>query len=279
MIMKVMKRMNTMIEFKKHDGMLFKMLDEPVPLTPDAEIPCLVRFRMPFSKRFRGKHEGVAFFCDAIKKNPLYGNRLYAYETRRVGCIAEPRELEIIGYPVADGSKEWALYQMMQGEAVTFFDQPNRILRLVNGYIQDSISDGFWNRRSGNEFLSYASSPGWQIYEEPKPTFKVGDWVKYGIDTYLRVIEASGAERTSCKTLSGTILYPYTSCLSKIDPSEVKVKLELIGKVRKIEGNNRAFELIDEDGVATVIGWQQIKNPTTRSLVESLLKAQKEEEE
>ena len=95
-----------MIKFEEHDGLLFKMLDEPVPLTPDTKMPCLVRFRMPFSERFRGKHEGVAFFCDAIKKNPLYGNRLYAYETRRVGCIAEPKELEIIGYIVADGSEE-----------------------------------------------------------------------------------------------------------------------------------------------------------------------------
>lgn len=93
-----------MIKFKEQDGLIFKMLDEPVPLTKDAEVPCLVRFIMPFSERFKGKHDGVAFFCDAIKKNPLYGNRLYAYETRRVGCIAEPRELEIIGYPVADGS-------------------------------------------------------------------------------------------------------------------------------------------------------------------------------
>jgi len=62
-----------MIIFKEQDGLIFKMLDKPVPLTPDAEVPCLVRFRMPFLERFRGKHEGVAFFCDAIKKNPLYG--------------------------------------------------------------------------------------------------------------------------------------------------------------------------------------------------------------
>jgi hypothetical protein len=229
----------------------------------------------------------VAFFCDAIKKNPLYGNRLYAYETRRVGCIAEPKELEIIGTPVKEGSDDWAWYQMMKGVKVKYAEMTSqRFYAIKEGcdycafYENDGTEVRINTKRTYDEFIEYSKMCGissWEIYKELEPTFKVGDWVKYGIDTYLQVIEASDAERTSCKTLSGTILYPYTSCLSKIDRSEVKVKLELIGKVRKIEGNNRAFELIDEDGVATVIGWQQIKNPTTRSLVESLLKAQEEE--
>jgi len=30
-------------KFEKHNDMLFRILDEPVPLTPDAEMPCLVR--------------------------------------------------------------------------------------------------------------------------------------------------------------------------------------------------------------------------------------------
>lgn len=29
--------------FEEHDDNLFRMLEEPVPLTPDAEMPCLVR--------------------------------------------------------------------------------------------------------------------------------------------------------------------------------------------------------------------------------------------
>ncbi|MCK9436510.1 MAG: hypothetical protein M0Q12_04795, partial [Synergistaceae bacterium] len=33
----------TMIKFKEQDGMLFRMLEEPVPLTPDAKMPVLVR--------------------------------------------------------------------------------------------------------------------------------------------------------------------------------------------------------------------------------------------
>ena len=32
-----------MIKFEEHEGLLFRMLDKPVPLTPDAKMPCLVR--------------------------------------------------------------------------------------------------------------------------------------------------------------------------------------------------------------------------------------------
>ena len=32
-----------MIKFEEHDGLIFKILDKPIPLTPEAEMPCLVR--------------------------------------------------------------------------------------------------------------------------------------------------------------------------------------------------------------------------------------------
>ena len=196
-----------MTNFKEHDGMLFKMLDKPVPLTPDAEMPCLVRFRVPFSKRFREKHEGVAFFCDAIKKNPLYGNRLYAYETRRVGCIAEPRELEIIGYPVADGSKEWALYQMMQGKWVynPYLEKhksdkiDTRCLHAYSKFGQDVVVkniltgvDSILGAANISHWTNYAEPTGWQIYHEPKPLLadaKVGDLVKLRNGSYSQIAE------------------------------------------------------------------------------------------
>ena len=149
-----------MIKFEEQDGILFKMLDNPVPLTPDAEMPCLVRVR--------GKHEEKVYFCDAIKKNQLYGNRLYAYETRRVGCIAEPRELEIIGTLVKEGSADWALYQMMQGEKV----------------YHPTLSVPSW--------IAAASSTGWQIYKEPKPLLAdtgIGDIVKTNLGDWLQIVD------------------------------------------------------------------------------------------
>ena len=158
-----------MIKFEEHDGMLFKMLDEPTPLTPDAEVPCLVRFRMPFLERFRGKHEEMAYFCDAIKKSQLYGNRLYAYDTRRVGCIAEPRELEIIGYPVADGSAEWRNYQLVQGKCVyhpgdSEYYQASGQGRIIGKIIENNEFNSTWN----SDTFMRDDSDGWQLYE-PKP--------------------------------------------------------------------------------------------------------------
>jgi hypothetical protein len=169
-----------MINFKEHDGLIFKMLEEPVPLTEDTNMPCLVRFRMPFSERFRGKHEGVAFFCDAIKKNPLYGNRLYAFETRKDGCIAEPRELEIIGYPVEEGSAEWALYQMMKGEKICHYKSPSIMYCENAGYIRREVRYNCVDHMSVSVWLNGADNTGWQIYHEPKekPQYKVGDWVE-----------------------------------------------------------------------------------------------------
>lgn len=163
-----------MIKFEEHEGKLFLMLDKPTPLTPETEMPCLVRLIQDDSPM--GKHEEKVYFCDAIKKNQLYGNRLYAYETRRVGCIAEPRELEIIGYPVADGSKDWALYQMMQGEMVCHKTSRWDWYRMYNDHAIQNRTAGCLPRVSA--WLESTVQSGWQIYKEPKPLLakaKVGD--------------------------------------------------------------------------------------------------------
>ncbi len=118
--------------------------------------------------------------------------------------------------------------------------------------------------------------------EEPKPTFKLGDWVKYDIDTYLRVIEPSGKERTLCRTLSGegVIVYPYTSCLTKVSPSEVVVHIGgMSGTVRKFLESNPcdwAFRLTDQNRNECIISFAMLDTATC-VLVESLLKAQGEE--
>lgn len=153
------------VKFETINGQLCRMV-EPVPLILEATFPCVVRFVQddPSTR--------LTWIARCIKQNPLYRNSLCAYEAGRNGfcsCISDINKLEIIGYPVAEGSKEWALHQMMQGKAVTFFCKPNLILKLVNGYIQDSISGGYWDRKSGNEFLSYAARDGWLIHKpEPK---------------------------------------------------------------------------------------------------------------
>lgn len=198
---------------------------------------------------------------------------------------------ELIGTFVKDGSKEWALYQMMQGEAVTstYFGQPNRFLKIVDGYIKDSISDGFWDRKSGNEFLSYACSPGWQIYKEPKEEpakeqFKVGDWVEYngGFGRHIGRIDAvsPGGSKVHIYVSDTHGLGVDISCLRKLSPSKVIVKIGcLSGTVRPVSTNGIHiwFHLIDVgDKLVATIRISHLDS-TTRELVESLLKAQREE--
>ena len=118
-----------------------------------------------------------------------------------------------------------------------------------------------------------------EIEPQPEPEFNVGDFVKYDIDTYLRVIEPSGAvykDKTLCKTLFGEIVgdgYPYTSCLTKASPSEVIVKIGCL-KGTVAHSSSSHFCLCAEDNW-TMIAFDMLDTPT-RELVESLLKAQEE---
>ena len=130
-----------------------------------------------------------------------------------------------------------------------------------------------------------------QMYE-PKPTFKVGDWVKYDIDTYLQVIEPSSyddlmkmpKDRTLCRTLSGINVYPYTSLLTKASHSEVVVPITISGTVRPAYNedgtiDDEQFQLLPNgswDGTEMFISFDAL-DTHTRELVESLLKAQEEE--
>ncbi len=293
-----------MIKFKEHDGLIFKMLDKPVPLTTDAEMPCMVRFRMPFSERFRGKHEGVALFCDAIKKNPLYGNRLYAYETRKVvGCIAEPRELEIIGTPVKEGSEDWAWYQMMKGEKISYAEMiSQRFYAIKKGcdycafYGSDGNEVSINTRRTYDEFIEYSKRFGissWQIYEKPKPEpqYKVGDFVEiinqYSGTKHLGQIDSIdheihiGTHRFNTNGNSAMETLPQLNIIRKLKPSEVVVEIGcLSGTVRPVSTNGTHiwFHLIgvDDKTIAT-IRISCLDTPT-RELVEGLLEAQEEGE-
>jgi hypothetical protein len=125
-------------------------------------------------------------------------------------------------------------------------------------------------------------------HAEPKPEpakeqFEVGDWVKYDIDSYLQVIAPSGKERTLCRTLSGIMVYPYTSCLTKASHSEVVVPITISGTVRPAYNedgtiDDEQFQLLPNgswDGTEMFISFDALDSHT-RKLVESLLKAQEE---
>ena len=117
-----------------------------------------------------------------------------------------------------------------------------------------------------------------EIEPQPEPEFNVGDFVKYDIDTYLRVIEPSGKDKTLCKTLSGVIVYPYTSCLTKASPSEVIVKIGCLEGTVTYAISDDCFLLAkvnDPQHRACCIDMSMLDTPT-REMVESLLRAQEE---
>lgn len=119
-----------------------------------------------------------------------------------------------------------------------------------------------------------------EIEPQPEPEFNVGDFVKYDIDTYLRVIEPSGKDKTLCKTLSGVIvLHPYTSCLTKASPSEVVIRIGCLEGTVAPGCSDTTIMIVpigyDGMGEVAIIPVAML-DPDTRELVESLLRAQEE---
>jgi hypothetical protein len=207
---------NTMIKFEEHEGQLFRMLDKPVPLTPDAEMPCIVRLIQDDSPMGKYNQDaayfdviGKLFVAQKIKENPFYSNTLHAYEKNSINqdyCIASIHTLEIIGTFVEEGSAEWALYQMMHGNKVInsngivpFTLTNDRIVR-----IDDSVS---WD--VGHWLRIFDDTTGWQLYKEPKPEpiFTTGDKVTDGV-------------------IDGTIIH-IEDAIADVCPSTDEYKIEL----------------------------------------------------
>ena len=291
-----------MIRFEEHEGQLFRMLEEPVPLTTDAKLPCLVRLIQDDSPMGRYNRDaayfdvtGKLFIAQKIKENPLYRNTLHAYEKRSIShdyCIASIHQLEIIGYPVVEGSKEWALYQIKSGKKVvkegdgelygdSFYK--NRLFYL-NGYdcLVTKNAIGFIDPCSEEEFLNLDET-GWQLYKEPEqPKYKVGDWVEWCGDQYM--VESAPPQsggrydiRSPYDEL-GCSVYP-ENITRKLSPSEIVVRIGcLSGTIGKSCEPDRfllwhSSPKIDFD--YSIIKLSAL-DATTLEIVESLLKAQEE---
>jgi hypothetical protein len=184
-----------MIKFKEHDGLLFKMLDEPVPLKENDE-NVLVRF---ITHGVIGEYV-MAHWLDCNQKNePIYIDdvdsdgdvTIWIDENRNEHHCCPFPMFEIIGTLVKEGSKDWALYQMMKGDKVCNptlaaekatrlgscdVEQFNTFWYIVGDAVVEGKSN--YGTLSVSSWIAGASSSGWQIYKEPKPLLaeaKVGD--------------------------------------------------------------------------------------------------------
>ncbi len=176
-----------MIKFEEHDGLLFKMLEEHeiMPLKEnDANV--LVRF---ITHGVIGEYV-MEHWLDCNQKNvPIYVEGVDSDGDVTVWidevhhCCPFPM-FEIIGTLVEEGSKEWALYQMMKlGKCVCHVKAPSikyhrpthYVKRVVRENCTDDMSDAVW--------MEGADPTGWQIYKEPKPEpiFATGDKVTDGV--------------------------------------------------------------------------------------------------
>ena len=176
-----------MSKFKEYDGMLFRMLDKPVPLKENDE-NVLVQF---ITHGIIGEYV-MEHWLDCNQKNvPIYVEdvdsdgdvTVWIDENRNSHHCCPFPMFEIIGTPVKEGSAEWALYQMIQGEKVTkghlehtywhYDARPHLqcISEYICGTLQIMVSPEIW--------IKTADKDGWQLYDpKPEPQYKAGDFVE-----------------------------------------------------------------------------------------------------
>ncbi len=199
------------------------------------------------------------------------------------------------------GSAEWA-WQMwcLLGKMVVFKGYKASAKDSWGVCPQTSLFRGndvnYWREHKG-EWMRAASAYQWQLYAEPKheSQYKVGDWVEYRLhantavsgdnmmgqiiyigrigDTSIEVLPVGNYEHNS--SLSTYHVIYASRIIRKLKPSQVVVKIGcLSGTVRKSSTGGDYFRLLGVDGEASIDF--VMLDPETRSLVESLLKAQEE---
>jgi hypothetical protein len=302
------------MRFEKHNDMLFRVLDKPTPLTPDTEMPCLVRLIQDDSPM--GLHNKDMFGYDPERLTPrictevIDVNDLSDHNRGSVrydGYIScQYYHFEIIGTPVAEGSEDWAWYQMMKGAKVKYAEMTSqRYYAIKEGcdycalYENDGTEVPINTRRNYDEFIEYSKWLGrlsWQIYEEPEPQYKVGDWVEIDFKGKLshRQVVSVHDNGIRVKFVGVTPLISFDGknnivslrLVRKLSPSEVVIRIGcLSGTVKDLsyEEDGR-FWLIGEKtercpGGMHAILYGEMLDTETSELVEGLLKAQKEEEQ
>ena len=197
-----------MIKFEEHEGLIFKMLDKPVPLKENDE-NVLVRF---ITHGIIGEYV-MNHWLDCNQPNvPIYiddvdsdGDVTVWIENENGNeehhCCPFPM-FEIIGTLVEEGSDDWAWYKMIGGEKIMCAGTTSqRFYAIKEGcdycafYESDGNEVSINTRRTYGEFIEYSKMCGissWRIYKEPKPLLadaKVGDLVKLRNGSYSQIVE------------------------------------------------------------------------------------------
>lgn len=278
-----------MTNFKEHDGLLFKMLEEPVPLRENDE-NVLVRF---ITHGVIGEYV-MEHWLDCNQKVPIYvkGVDRIVWIDDVHHCCPFPM-FEIIGTFVKEGSADWALYQMMQGNKVRNRDWDGGLheksllyCQLIGETIKHNEGCSALDVCLSDWEAPYIKNTGWQIYKEPKPEsqYKVGDWVKCkdlaGVPAQCKVLEIRKHNVILECTTGHIWLLPHNNIIRKLSPSEIIVTIGcLSGTIAKSCDPN--YFLMLHSRPATDCNHSMIRftaiDKETREFVEGLLEAQEEE--
>ena len=251
---------------------------EPKPLLADAKVGDLCQ-------RMDGKWVQVDSYsndrpCPVMCKSDIGGQDCFTLDGRNHNAINDSKDI-IHTEPLAEvGSAEWAWQMLKIGRMVT--DAPT--LHHYEHNIKTSMVTCVTNRRgfrhSARSIDTWGEGrreTGWQLYEEPQPTYKVGDWVEYKWGKHHQV----DSVHDGCCYLSygkgcGCFSALYSDITRKLDPSEVRVKVVLEGTVERHDGNPQYwFKLRSSEYNYALISIDMLDTPT-REKVESLLRAQEE---
>lgn len=169
-------------KYIEEDGKLF-MDCMPEPLERDSQVPCLIR---PIQDDTRMGELNRISLKDGLEKFVLYDVEYYIGDGYYL-------RFEIVGKHCPEGSREWALWQMLNGKKVKHKrDATNYYYMDKNGML---VSKGEQIIEDESRWLKTSSRNGWKIYEEPKPKPEVGKWYQHKKRKhYACVVAVNGEE-------------------------------------------------------------------------------------
>jgi hypothetical protein len=166
------------MKFETINNQLCRMV-EPEPLTPEANFPCVVRLIQDDSPM--GRNNDFYVTSHLLAHIEIISGLDAIHFVRWQGSKTHYSRFEIIGSPVADGSLEWALYQIKSGKIVVKEGggeqygcslYKNRLFYLNgSGYLVTKNAIGLIDPCSEEEFLDLDKT-GWQLYEPAMSTTK-----------------------------------------------------------------------------------------------------------
>ena len=281
------------MKFETINNTLCRMV-EPEPLRPESQFPCVVRLIQDdspmgrYNQSYSEYRYGVRLGCCMLP--------IIATHIAKNGVVNDiewdVNRYEVIGYPIADGSAEWAWftsildpkYDMVCGtflgeHCVMWMHDCDCYIMPAN-WMPDT-SRG--KRKTYDEFMRAAAPTGWQLYEpKPEPEFKVGDWVEFKGKQYrISAIGGKGLFDDDNLIMFEGVIW----CVSekaeprKLDPSEVIVKIGCLEGTVAPGCSDTTIMIVpigyDGMGEVAIIPVAMLDTPT-RELVESLLRAQEE---